>query len=182
MTLLEMKKKVLSLIEELNPASQYLTDDDDIANKLNHVINQVQNELARIKKITAYTSFDVYDGEIYYLTEIDANMYQLDVIKGVDYEIVGSRVKFLSNGIAEIYYFSYPTTITDTTEDTYVMELDPDVLEVMPYGVAADLLKSDVSAEYGAVYSTRYETMLRRIDPRKHTGNISIEGGLAGWL
>ena len=31
MTNLEMKKKVLSLIEELNPDSELLTDDPDIA-------------------------------------------------------------------------------------------------------------------------------------------------------
>ena len=51
MTLTEMKKKVLRLIEEINPNSELLTDDPDIANKINDVINQIQNELARIKKI-----------------------------------------------------------------------------------------------------------------------------------
>ena len=35
MTLLEMKKKVLRLIEEINPNSELLTDDPDIANKIN---------------------------------------------------------------------------------------------------------------------------------------------------
>lgn len=52
MTLLEMKKKVLRLIEEINDKSALLTDDPDIANKINDVINQIQNELARIKKNT----------------------------------------------------------------------------------------------------------------------------------
>ena len=51
MTLLEMKKQVLKLIEEINPKSELLTDDSDIANKINVVINLIQNELARIKKI-----------------------------------------------------------------------------------------------------------------------------------
>ena len=37
MTLLEMKKKVLRLIEEINPNSELLTDDPDIANKINDV-------------------------------------------------------------------------------------------------------------------------------------------------
>ena len=49
MTLLEMKKKYLSLIEELNPLSEELTDDPDIAAKQNEVINQIMFELARFK-------------------------------------------------------------------------------------------------------------------------------------
>jgi hypothetical protein len=35
-TLLEMKKKVLALIEELNPDHELLTDDPDIAAKIAH--------------------------------------------------------------------------------------------------------------------------------------------------
>jgi hypothetical protein len=60
----------------------------------------------------------------------------------------------------------------------YEFELTPDVLEVMPYGIAADLLKSDVSAEYGMQYSTRYELLLSRLDPRSHMTSIYIEGGI----
>ena len=41
MTLLELKKKVLGLIEELNPLSDLLTDDPDISTKINDVINQI---------------------------------------------------------------------------------------------------------------------------------------------
>jgi hypothetical protein len=48
----------------------------------------------------------------------------------------------------------------------------------MPYGVAADLLKSDVSAEYGAIYATRYKEMLQMLDPRYQMNSITIEGGV----
>ena len=51
MTLSEMKKKTLALIEELDPDSEYLTEDPDIAAKLNYVTNQIMYEVARIKKI-----------------------------------------------------------------------------------------------------------------------------------
>ena len=51
MTLKEMKQKTLRLIEEINPESELLTDDPDIAAKINDVINQIQFELVRIKKI-----------------------------------------------------------------------------------------------------------------------------------
>jgi hypothetical protein len=52
------------------------------------------------------------------------------------------------------------------------------VLEIMPYGIAGDLLKSDVSAEYGSIYATRYETMLDRLDPRYQMTSVYIEGGV----
>jgi hypothetical protein len=51
------------------------------------------------------------------------------------------------------------------------------VLEIMPYGIAADLLKSDVSAQYGSIYATRYESMLSRLDPRYQMDSITFEGG-----
>ena len=64
MTLLEIKKKVLGLIEELNPDSEFLTDDPDIATKINDVINQILFELARMKKIPKYIEIEVNEGEL----------------------------------------------------------------------------------------------------------------------
>ena len=48
MTLEEMKAKVLLMIEEYNEDEDTLSNDEDIGNKLNTVINQIQNELSRI--------------------------------------------------------------------------------------------------------------------------------------
>ena len=63
MTLTEMKKKVLGLIEELNPLSEYLTDDPDIQAKINDVINQILYELSRFKKIPKYVEIPVNEGD-----------------------------------------------------------------------------------------------------------------------
>ena len=78
-----------------------------------------------------------------------------------------------------IEVFVYPERITADTKDTYEFELTQDVLEVMPYGVAGDLLKSDVSTQYGNIYSSRYESMLQRLDPRYAMTGIYIEGGVS---
>ena len=64
MTLLEMKTKVLSLIEELNPDSDLLTDDPDISAKINSVVNQILYELARLKKIPLYLEIEVQEGDL----------------------------------------------------------------------------------------------------------------------
>lgn len=177
MTLLEMKKKVLRLIEEINDKSALLTDDPDIANKINDVINQVQNEISRIKKIPGKMEKEVEKDEEINIENLDENIYQLNVIRGVSNIIIGNTIIFNEKGTAKIYYYKYPKQITyDTKDSEFTFDLSTDVLEIMPYGVAGDLLKSDISASYGQVYSNRYEQMLQRLDPRYHTGSIYLEG------
>ena len=186
MTLLEMKKKVLGLIEELNPDSEYLTDDPDIATKINEVTNQIQFELARLKKIPKYVELKVNAGDVIEFADIEKEcgyeIFQIRLVGGVNYspKADGTVFKFLESGTAEIDVYVYPERITEKTKDkAYEFELSPDVLEIMPYGIAGDLLKSDVSSEYGSVYSTRYETMLQRLDPRYQMSSIYIEGGVS---
>lgn len=185
MTLLEMKKKALGLIEELNPESQYLTDDVDIQTKINEVINQVMFELARLKKIPRYVELPVSAGDVVRFADISAacgmEVFQLGRIGGAacDLRAHGTVLKVKESGMLEIDCFVYPERITEKTVDkAYEFELSQDALEIMPYGIAADLLKSDVSTDYGAAYKDRYETMLQRLDSRYVMPGIHIEGGV----
>ena len=185
MTLQEMKKKVLGLIEELNPESEYLTEDPDIATKINDVINQILYELARHKKIPKYVEMEVTAGDTITFEDIEKEcgyeVYQINSVSGVDYvpKANGTLLKILASGTVEIDIFVYPERITEKTKDkAYEFEVSPDVLEIMPYGIAGDLLKSDVSTEYGAVYSARYEALKQMLDPRYQMTNIYIEGGV----
>jgi hypothetical protein len=186
MTLLEMKKKVLGLIEELNPDSELLTDDPDIATKINDVTNQIMFELARFKKIPKYVEMAVTKGDVIEFADIEKEcgyeIYQIALVCGVDYspKANGTILKILESGTAEIDVFVYPERITETTKDkAYEFELTNDALEIMPYGIAGDLLKSDVSTEYGSIYSTRYESMLQQLDPRYQMTSVYIEGGVS---
>lgn len=184
MTKNEMDKKVLALIEELNPDSELLTDDPDIAAKQREVTNQIMFELARLKKIPRYAEIAVTEGQLVTFDDLEGAVgnavYQLGTVGGVKhiYKAEGTVIKALESGTLEVDCFVYPERITETTKGNYEFELSPDVLEIMPYGIAADLLKSDVSAEYGSVYATRYESMLQRLDPRYHTTSVFIEGGI----
>ena len=184
MTLLEMKKKVLALIEELNPESEYLTDDPDIQAKINEVINQIMFELVRLKKMPKYVEIDVTAGDVIEFADIESEcgyeIYQLGTVGGVRYapKANGTVLKILESGTAEIDCYVYPERITEKTKDkAYEFELTNDVLEIMPYGIAGDLLKSDVSTEYGKIYSTRYEEMKQLLDPRYQMTTVYIEGG-----
>ncbi len=183
MKLNDMEKKVLALIEELNPDSEQLTDDPDIATKHKDVINQVMFELARMKKIPDYVALEVAVGDLIRFEDITEKsghaVYQLDSIKGVCHELKasGTVIKVMETGELDIDYFRYPVPITAETSEDYEFELSADALEIMPYGVAADLLKSDVSTDYGEIYAKRYETMLQRLDPRYSMGSFYVEGG-----
>jgi len=178
MTLREMKDRVLSLIEEVNENSEYLTDDVDIQAKINYVIDTINHELARIKKIAVQDTTKVKVNEEMNLYDDYKDFYKLKTITGVRYELFDNIVTFKEDGTATIRYWKYPKKIDKDTEDeTYVFENSMDVLEIMPYGIAADLLKSDVSAQYGKVYEQRYQQALNMLDINT-SGVATIEGGL----
>lgn len=180
----EMKRKVLGMIEEVSPNNPNLTEDPDIAEKYNEVTNQIMFELARVKKIPKYVEMEVHKGDLITFADIEKEcgyeVFQLGTVCGVQYvpKAEGTVMKILEDGTAEVNCFVYPERITDKNAKSYEFELSPDVLEVMPYGIAGDLLKSDVSTEYGSIYSTRYESMLQRLDPRYAVTMISYEGGV----
>ena len=186
MTLLDMKQKVLGMIEELNPNSELLTDDPDISAKINEVINQVMFEMARMKKIPRYVEIAVSAGDLVGFATIEKacgnEVYQLNLVGGVSHSIKadGTIIKVLESGTLEVDCYVYPERITKSTKDKgYEFELSNDALEVMPFGIAADLLKSDVSAEYGKAYYDRYIDMLQRLDPRYQMTSITFDGGLS---
>lgn len=184
MTLKEFKEKVLGMIEELNPNSELLTDDPDIATKFNDVTNMRMFDLVCMKKIPKYVELQVSEGDTITFAEIEAacgyEVYQFGTISGVNYapKANGTVLKILETGTAEIDCYVYPERITPKTKDSYEFELSPDAMEILPYGVAGDLLKSDVSAEYGTIYSTEYKERIQRLDPRYQMTSIYIEGGV----
>lgn len=178
MTLEEMKIKVYSLIEEYNEDADDLTEDEDLALKMNSCINIIMNEMSRFKKINGYTTLSVKEGENIALTDISSDIYQLNLIRGVEAETVGDRVIFNDNGKADIYYYKYPTQITNDTGDDYEFELDAEALEIMTYGVAGLLLASDVSNNYGQIYTNMYREKISQLDSRKVMSSAFIGKGV----
>lgn len=180
MKLKEMKSNVLRLLEEYVPDDDNLTSDEDIKNKINPVINQVMFDLCKYKKISAMATIDVNDDEtidLYNHNKLE-RFNQLNKITGVSFSIEEQFVTFNEQGTAKIFYYKNPIIITPETDDDYEFELKDDVLAIMPYGVAADLLKSDESNNYGNIYANKYKELLQLLDPRINTGIYMIEGGI----
>lgn len=194
MKLKEMKVKTFSLIEEYYPELSGLAEDEDVLNKINGVVNSIQLELMKYRKINAYQEFTIEkeDNKKINLKDKLEDMYQLNKIvfdKETDYQTPNDDILVLPKdyeGTFTIYYYKYPTlakVLFDNEEDkevednSFEFELDRDILEVMPYGIAADLLKMDMISGYGRYFYERYSEMRNNIDPRKTSGTIKIEGG-----
>ena len=112
------------------------------------------------------------------LKEEYSNFYLLKKIEGVKYRIIDNYVTFRENGTATIYYYAFPTPITITSLDTQEIDLEPNVIETMVYGIASDILKSDISANYGQIYNARYQELKANLDGRFTQGTINITGGI----
>lgn len=179
MNLKEFKEAVLSFIEEHDASEKKLTKDVDIADKINAVVNLKMQEIMRYKKITAKEKMEVTEGQEIELTDIDKNCYQIRKITGVEYEQEDKFITFKEEGTAVIYYNKYPKTITSETEDEdYNFEIDIEALEIMKIGVAADLLKTDISNKYGQIWDNEYQRLLQTLDSRKTSGTITIGEGV----
>ena len=191
MTLREMKIKTFSLIEEYYPEEPKLAEDEDVQNKINGVVNQIQMDLMKYRKIPANMEFEITeeDDKVLNLKDYIEDCYQLNKIvfnEDVDYEMIDDVTLKLPEdfeGEFTIYYYKYPELVelnptAENYDDTYEFELDDVLLEIMPYGIAADLLKMDMISNYGEYFYKRYLEMKNSIDPRRSNGIITISGGV----
>lgn len=186
MTLGENKKICLALIEEYSPTNQYLTDDNDIKIRLNLLYNTSYFEMAGIKKYRKTEDIYIDKGTIEQYEEysLPSDLYQLDNVKALDsnniplstdYYIIGNDIYIKNNQDAtyKLSYFAYPTQITESTPDSFELEIDPDVQNILPYAVASDILKSDPSANYIA-FEQKYN-LKKNMDTRISMPTITLD-------
>lgn len=192
MTWENLKAETYRLLQEYVEDEDELTDDEDIANNIIPATNKILFELARAKRIEAYQTVEVTKDEMLDLKTL-ANYYQLknirfksddadnsfnEFVDSPDYDMVGNYVTFNKNGTATIYYYRYPTLITEDTSENFELELDMDALNIAPTGIAGTILMTDISNQYGSVFLNQYQQMLQRLDSRTSDISIMIEGGI----
>lgn len=196
MTAREMKIKVFSLIEEYYPDQTLLADDQDVQYKINGAINQIQMDLMKYKKIPAKSKKTIKKDNPVLLLNSIPNFYQLNTIPNVEYEVVGDyEIKFNieEDTDVEIYYYKLPELmdlefqasgsktaeqVSAEYDESFDLEIATDLQEIMPYGVAADLLKQDMISSYGKYFYERYLEMKNMIDSRKTTSTATVTGGV----
>lgn len=199
MTAKEMKIKTFSLIEEYYPERTELADDQDVIYKINGVINSIMLDLMKYRKIPAKYSYTLNENNKTLALSSIPDFYQLDTIPNIEYDIVGNfEILFNTEDLElpkeiTIYYYKYPSlmdltfeaTSTQTKEEvsaeydeSFEIELDLDLQEIMPYGIASDLLKNDMISGYGRYFYERYTELKGLIDSRKTQGMAMISGGI----
>ena len=196
MTLKEMKIKTFSLIEEYYPDVPDLAEDEDVINKINGVVNQIIMDLMKYRKLPASKEVEIKekDSKILDLSKLLADCYQISNFyfgeEVVDYKMPNETTLILPKeyvGTFTIYYYKFPKLAKTmfesdderTAEDTnFIFEQDPDILEIMPYGIAADLLKMDMISNYGSYFYQRYTELKQMIDSRRTKGLVIITGGV----
>ena len=201
MTLKEMKIKTFSLIEEYYPEKADLAEDTDVLYKINGVVNSIQLDLMKYRKINASQEITIgeKDSRTINLKETLEECYQIKLInldEDVDYKMPNDDTLILPDtytGTFNIYYYKYPTLVEinfegETNEEKeknrlaededYEIELDTDLLEIMPYGIASDLLKMDMISNYGRYFDEKYRELKNTIDPRKMSGIAKVTGGI----
>lgn len=178
MTLKELREKVYKVIEEYSPDSTAFTDDSDYEAKFNTCANVVQNELAKITDKVIKETIEVKKGEEIILSEDLERFRLLKKITGVDFDIEDEYVTFNETGTAIIYYYQTKKQIKEDSDDNLKLDFDDQTLDCMIYGIASDILRNDVSSNYGAYFTTRYNELKQQLDPRSSQGTFKIVGGV----
>lgn len=192
MTLGENKKIALGLIEEYSNTNIKLTDDEDIATRLNFLYATSYQELSQNKKILKTMIMKEISGETlegYKEYKLPDDTYQFKSLIGLDeknnninvpFKTIGKDIILISNEIDAkviLEYYAYPTVITENTKDDFELEIDQDVQLILPYAVANDILKTDPSSNYTAFYA-EYKRKLETLDTRTTVPTVTIEEGI----
>lgn len=178
MNLGELKERTYKLIEEYTNTAPAYTTDPDYSTKFNTVANVILNELNNYVKKAVIETMTVHAGDEIQLDEELDRFFLLKRITGVKYSIIDRFVTFKEDGEAKIYYYQYPVQIKEDSDNDTKIDLEPQAIECMIWGIASDILKMDVSNQYGAMFSQRYAELKSQLDNRINQGNIHIEGGI----
>ena len=194
MTLKEMKIKVFSLIEEYYPELEGMAEDEDVLNKINGVVNSIQLDLMKYRKLTANTDIEVKENSNKIITLSDEinDIYQVNKIilepKGNFTMLDEDNIQLDDDyvGTVRIFYYKYPKMAKvsfeegedkDQYDENFKIDLDLTLQEIMPYGIARDLLRLDMISSYGTYFERTYNELKQQIDSRRTAGIITIYGG-----
>lgn len=187
MTLGENKKIALGLIEEYSPNNIYLTEDEDIRNRLNLVYSANYQFLSQEKPILKTKKIKILeDSNSTIELNIPTDCRQIKRLVALDfdnnrispnYEIIGKKVYLKEKaGKYILEYYAYPTEITENTKDEFELEIDRDAQALLPYVIANDVLKVDPSSDYSSFYN-EYQNRLQRLDVRTILPSAEVTEG-----
>lgn len=174
MTLEDVIKKIVKLLEEYEENNSSYTGDQDIETKIKESIDDIQVELSQIKKIPALLEIELTGEDN--IIDKPKDMYKIKRIRECKFEVLNNKIKFEDGykGKVNVYYYKFPEIINQKTDNKHVMELERDAIACLVYGVASAILKADVSANY-SVYEYKYQEMKQMLSNSVTDGLIRFE-------
>lgn len=144
---------------------------------------------ATLTDIPPYTRYNTYtmptdyfqlvpDGVVFKGNQTDGYPY----VKTADYFWQGFNqicINYYNKGEYTIYYYRYPTTINDSTLDTYTFEIDNEAVELIPYYCAGYLLM-DEKPNIAAMLLNLYEAKLKMLNNAYIYGDSDVIN-TTGW-
>ncbi len=143
--------------------------------------------------VTYPLASDIPDYEAYRKVTMPTDFYQFrnlvlngQTIRGEEYGVLtrfgveGRNYLYLPwdlRGEVRVYYFAYPTVIDDTTLDTVTLDVDDEVIDVIVYGVALDLIDDDNTILHQNVLN-KYNEFFAGVDNNIVRGGGTIKNSL----
>jgi hypothetical protein len=184
MTYGESKKITMALIDEYDSTHQFT--DDDAEAKLPLLYSLAYSQIANIRTRLKSKEIEVAQGEgreqvklpkcrqrkEIYAVDGNNNKITVDWYQRGEYIFVSKEVacKMI------IVYEPYLERITETTPDSFELELDDDLQDLLSYRVASDLFKTDPSQNWTA-FETVYNNMLQQVNRGTDSIMAMVEEG-----
>jgi len=126
----------------------------------------------------------------YIAKTLPADFYNIDyILTGdnndyrplIDFVVEGRTIlmiPFNTNGEVRVFYWAYPTAISDTTLDTITLDIEDDAIDALVYGVALELVDETSSELYQRIKS-KYDFYLSTLN-NTITRSVQVKQRLFG--
>ena len=144
------------------------------------VFDNVANKRYDLKKIIS-DFYKLKDDDMPYQSGLNLVRYE----NNSDYHWEGDRVLVLDNdkkGMWRVYYYAYPQNIDNTIQDTTELELDPEVIAILPLYIAGQLLMAE-DEDYSTERLNEFEERRLELMPNNNqpaSFNSEFEN-VTGW-
>lgn len=166
---------------------------DDYIAAMPYAANEALNMLATAGRFLVKSYVIAHDGtnKEYDLTTLISDYYMLDkLVYKTETSVADFFAYRLENntlfmygvpaGNYTVYYKAYPTQITDSTLDTYVLPMPNEVVVLIPLYMASQLYKDDDNA-IATTLRNEFEVAFERLNPYASYGTQEFTSE-SGWI
>ncbi len=145
------------------------TDDDvpDYEEYIRYNLKELADDFYQLAEAETYRE---KDSEVTY--EAVSNYYQ----EGTCTLVIPRE----EEGLYTVYYKAYPEEITLSTEDSYELELDPEVYALLPLYMASQLYKDDDNS-IATTYRNEFEVAFERLSQKSRVPRKESFTSESGW-